>query len=124
MSVAKLCECLSAVSSNQYQVPRLEEREKEILNQVQDDRDRRSNNEQRTTKNEQTNISHSPNSPLLRRGAGGETTVYTNLANGKEELPYPSGTIKNIDGVEVHYFKRWTKDHSHFSPALFWKLWK
>ncbi len=122
--MAKLCECLSAVSSNQYQVPRFEEREEEILNQVQDDRDRRSNNEQRTTKNEQTNISHSPNSPLLRRGAGGEATVYTTLANGAEELPYSSGTVKNINGVEVHYFKRWTKDHSHFSPALFWKLWK
>lgn len=127
MSVAKLCECLSAVSSNQYQVPRLEEREEEILNQVQDDRDRRSNNEQQKTNkqtNKQTNISHSPNSPLLRRGAGGEATVYTTLANGAEELPYPSGTVKNIDEVEVHYFKRLTKDHSHISPALFWKLWK
>lgn len=50
--------------------------------------------------------------------------VYTTLANGKEELPYPSGTVKLVDGVEVHYFTRWTKDHSHFSPDLFWKLWK
>ncbi|MFD1628593.1 XrtY-associated glycosyltransferase XYAG1 [Pseudopedobacter beijingensis] len=50
--------------------------------------------------------------------------VYTTLANGKEELPYPSGTVKLVGGVEVHYFKRWTKDHSHFSPDLFWKLWK
>ena len=103
MSVAKLCECLSSVSGNQYQDTRLEKREKEILNQVQDDNNRRSNNEQLTTNN--------------------KITVYTTLANGKEELPYPSGTVKLINGIEVHYFKRWTKDHSHFSPALFWKLW-
>jgi glycosyltransferase involved in cell wall biosynthesis len=50
--------------------------------------------------------------------------VYTTLANGKEELHYHSGTVKMVDGVEVHYFKRLTKDHSHFSPALFWKLWR
>lgn len=49
--------------------------------------------------------------------------VYTTLANGIKELPYPSGTVKIVDGVEVHYFKRLTKDHSHFSPALYWKLW-
>ncbi|MBK0382055.1 glycosyltransferase [Pedobacter sp. SD-b] len=53
-----------------------------------------------------------------------QITVYTTLANGKEELPYKNGDIKIVDGVEVHYFKRATKDHGHFSPALLWKLWK
>lgn len=51
-------------------------------------------------------------------------TVYTTLANGKEELPYKNGEIKIVDGIEVHYFKRITKDHSHLSPALLWHLWK
>ena len=50
--------------------------------------------------------------------------VITSLANGKEELPYPSGKIKIVEGVPVRYFKRWTKDHSHFSPTLLWHLWK
>ncbi|MBD3750388.1 MAG: glycosyltransferase [Sphingobacteriales bacterium] len=50
--------------------------------------------------------------------------VYTTLANGKEELPYQNGEMKLVDGVPVHYFKRITKDHSHFSPALLWHLWK
>lgn len=112
MSVAKLCECLSAVSNNEDQYTRLEKREKEILKalaqnsirEVQDNNDTRSNNEQRTTCH--------------------KITVYTTLANGKEQLPYPSGCVKIVDDVEVHYFKRLTKDHSHFSPALYWKLWK
>jgi hypothetical protein len=50
--------------------------------------------------------------------------VITTLANGKEELPYPSGALKIVEGVPVRYFKRLTKDHSHFSPALLWHLWK
>lgn len=50
--------------------------------------------------------------------------VITTLANGKEELPYPSGEKREVEGVSVRYFKRWTKDHSHFSPALLWWLWK
>ena len=50
--------------------------------------------------------------------------VITTLANGKEELPYASGEIKIIEGIDVRYFKRWTKDHSHFSPSLLWHLWK
>ncbi|OAQ38586.1 hypothetical protein A5893_14325 [Pedobacter psychrophilus] len=50
--------------------------------------------------------------------------VYTTLASGKEELPYKNGEVKLIEGVEVHYFKRITKDHSHLSPALLWHLWK
>jgi glycosyltransferase involved in cell wall biosynthesis len=50
--------------------------------------------------------------------------VYTTVANGDRELPYSSGTIKIVDSVPVHYFKRLTKDHSHFSPALLIHLWK
>ena len=50
--------------------------------------------------------------------------VYTTLANGKEELPYLAGEEKIVDGVLVKYFKRLTKDHSHFSPSLLWHLWK
>lgn len=51
-------------------------------------------------------------------------TVYTTLANGKEELPYQNGEVKLVNGVPVHYFKRITKDHSHFSPSLLWRVWK
>ncbi len=89
MSVAKLCECLSAADSSIVCRSSLVDH---------------TNNEQQTTNN--------------------EITVYTTLANGKDELPYPAGTVKQVDGVEVHYFKRLTKDHSHFSPALYWKLWR
>ena len=53
-----------------------------------------------------------------------ELMVYTTLANGKEELPYLAGEEKIVDGVLVKYFKRLTKDHSHFSPSLLWHLWK
>ena len=50
--------------------------------------------------------------------------VITTLANGKEELPYVSRKQRIVDGVPVRYFKRWTKDHSHFSPPLLFWLWK
>lgn len=50
--------------------------------------------------------------------------VYTTLANGNQELPYQSGETKIIEGVAVTYFKRLTKDHSHFSPPLLWQLWR
>ncbi|MFC5283189.1 glycosyltransferase [Pedobacter alpinus] len=53
-----------------------------------------------------------------------KVTVYTTLANGKEELPYQNGEEKIVEGVSVQYFKRITKDHSHFSPSLLWYLWK
>ncbi|HTN20043.1 MAG TPA: glycosyltransferase [Pelobium sp.] len=51
-------------------------------------------------------------------------TVYTTLANGDIELPYSSGKTETVDSVSVTYFKRITKDHSHFSPALLMHLWK
>jgi glycosyltransferase involved in cell wall biosynthesis len=50
--------------------------------------------------------------------------VYTTLANGKEELSYLSGSMNIVSGVPVYYFKRLTKDHSHFSPSLLVHLWK
>jgi glycosyltransferase involved in cell wall biosynthesis len=52
------------------------------------------------------------------------TEAYATTANGKEELPVKPGEMVNIDGVRVTYFRRITKDHSHFSPALLKRLWK
>jgi len=52
------------------------------------------------------------------------TEVYATTANGKNELPVQPGVPVNVDGVTVTYFKRITKDHSHFSPVLLKTLWK
>ncbi len=51
--------------------------------------------------------------------AGQIVVVLTTTANGKVELSVPVGIAQIVDGVEVFYFKRLTKDHTHFSPALF-----
>jgi glycosyltransferase involved in cell wall biosynthesis len=51
-------------------------------------------------------------------------TVLSTTANGKEELPVHKHTPKKVDGVDVYYFPRWTKDHSQLSPALLWFLLK
>ena len=48
--------------------------------------------------------------------------VFTTTANGNKELIVETGKPQSIDGVPVTYFKRWTKDHSHFSPRLFMHL--
>jgi len=56
--------------------------------------------------------------------AGHDVTVLATTANGKEELAVQTGKAQLVDGVPVYYFKRWTKDHTHFSPALFWFLHK
>jgi len=53
--------------------------------------------------------------------AGIYTEVYTTTANGINDL-HPG--IQTIDGVTVHYFKRITGDHTHFSPALLRHLWQ
>ncbi|HTE01349.1 MAG TPA: hypothetical protein VK668_18815, partial [Mucilaginibacter sp.] len=50
--------------------------------------------------------------------AGCIVEVFTTTANGPVELPVVPDKQTNIDGVPVTYFKRLTKDHSHFSPAL------
>ncbi len=44
--------------------------------------------------------------------------VYTTTANGIAELDVNTGMPQKVDGVKVTYFKRYTKDHSHFSPML------
>lgn len=44
--------------------------------------------------------------------------VYTTAANGAGELDVELGKPVNVDGVNVTYFKRITKDHTHYSPAL------
>ncbi|RZK37751.1 MAG: hypothetical protein EOO90_24420 [Pedobacter sp.] len=50
--------------------------------------------------------------------------VLTTSANGNNELNVQSGKPVLVDGVLVTYFKRWTKDHSHLSPGLLWRLWR
>lgn len=59
---------------------------------------------------------------LAMTGVG--VTVYTTTANGKAELDVKAGSPYHIDGVEVIYFRRYTGDHSHFSPGLFFATWK
>jgi glycosyltransferase involved in cell wall biosynthesis len=56
--------------------------------------------------------------------AGCPLNVYTTSANGPHELQVALSEPIIVDGVLVTYFKRLTKDHSHFSPALLKKIWK
>ncbi|RYD77478.1 MAG: glycosyltransferase [Sphingobacteriales bacterium] len=51
-----------------------------------------------------------------------EISVLTTTANGKQELNIEGGEEQIIDGVKVTYFRRWTKDHTHFSPPLLIRL--
>ncbi len=51
-----------------------------------------------------------------------KVTVYTTTANGKEELDIATNTSILVDNVEVWYFERQTKDHTHFSIGLLKKL--
>ncbi|HEY4196028.1 MAG TPA: glycosyltransferase, partial [Mucilaginibacter sp.] len=54
---------------------------------------------------------------------GGHTVeVFTTTANGADELPVAPDQKMIVDGVSVTYFKRLTKDHSHYSPALLRRL--
>lgn len=55
--------------------------------------------------------------------AGVHIEVFTTTADGKTELQIVPNKKTAIEGVSVIYFKRLTKDHSHFSPALLRKLW-
>jgi len=50
--------------------------------------------------------------------------VFTTTANGLDELPVTVNIPVQVDDVTVTYFKRITKDHTHFSPALLKALWK
>lgn len=56
--------------------------------------------------------------------AGCDITVFTTTANGPDELQPHEKTPEWVDGVPVYYFKRITKDHSHFSPGLLIAVWK
>ncbi|HWW40288.1 XrtY-associated glycosyltransferase XYAG1 [Pedobacter sp.] len=51
-----------------------------------------------------------------------EIEVLTTNANGESVLQTPSNLPCHVDDVKTWYFKRLTKDHSHFSPALLWNL--
>lgn len=53
-----------------------------------------------------------------------QVEVFTTTANGPDELSVTKNIPQDIDGVMVRYFKRLTKDHSHFSPQLLITLWK
>jgi len=55
---------------------------------------------------------------------GIETDIFTTTANGNTELNVIPNKPVFIDGVNVTYFNRITKDHTHFSPRLLLKLWK
>jgi glycosyltransferase involved in cell wall biosynthesis len=50
--------------------------------------------------------------------AGCTVEVFTTAANGTHELRVTLDQPTDVDGVKVTYFKRLTKDHSHFSPSL------
>jgi len=56
--------------------------------------------------------------------AGHEVDVFTTTANGETELPVEEGKTIDVDGVNVTYFRRITKDHTHVSPALWKHLYK
>lgn len=55
---------------------------------------------------------------------GIKISVLTTTANGKAELPVIPGVTIDVTGVPVTYFKRITKDHSHFSPGLLIALYR
>jgi len=56
--------------------------------------------------------------------AGIDTQVFATTANGKTELPVAVNLPVSVDGVTITYFRRITKDHSHFSPSLLRNVWK
>jgi len=58
----------------------------------------------------------------MMTAAGCSVQVFTTTANGTEELAVKPNVPTVVDGVPVIYFKRITKDHSHFSSALLRKL--
>lgn len=53
-----------------------------------------------------------------------DINVYTTTANGPAELAVDTNRPVDVDGVPVNYFKRITKDHTHYSPALLKAVWK
>ncbi len=55
---------------------------------------------------------------------GAEVWVFTTTANGAEELDVPTDEPIAMDGVQVVYYRRWTGDHTHICPGLWWALWR
>lgn len=53
-----------------------------------------------------------------------DVLVICTTANGQNELNFPEDIVNTIDGVNVRFFKRQTKDHSHLSIGLLIYLWK
>jgi glycosyltransferase involved in cell wall biosynthesis len=49
---------------------------------------------------------------------GVDVTVFTTNANGSQSLDVPVGRPLDRDGVEVTYFKRWTRARHFWSPGL------
>ena len=47
-----------------------------------------------------------------------DMAVLTTTANGQIELPVKPNEVQDVDGVAVTYYKRLTKDHTHYAPAL------
>ena len=58
------------------------------------------------------------------QAGGHQVEVFCTTANGTSELSVTPGKRQLVDGVPVRYFRRLSKDHSHFSPALLRTLWK
>lgn len=56
--------------------------------------------------------------------AGHEVRMLTTTANGPEELSVPVGKKVMVDRVEVFYYRRFTKDHTHLSPGLIRAVWR
>ncbi|MGN6510081.1 MAG: XrtY-associated glycosyltransferase XYAG1 [Chitinophaga sp.] len=54
---------------------------------------------------------------------GHRVMVYTTTANGAQELDVPLKETQLVNGVEVKYFPRITKDHTHVSPSLWGTTW-
>ena len=51
-----------------------------------------------------------------------QVKVLTTTANGITELPVSTNMPNKVAQVDVYYFKRITKDHTHFSPSLIFNL--
>lgn len=56
--------------------------------------------------------------------AGHSVTVFTTTANGEQELAVEPNTEQLVDTIRVTYFSRITKDPTHISPRLWWRLYK
>jgi glycosyltransferase involved in cell wall biosynthesis len=49
-------------------------------------------------------------------------SVLTSTANGERELSVKTNALNKVSQVNVYYYSRLTKDHTHFAPALFYDL--